>query len=190
MATRSYDSQSSAYMTPPELYQPLLDFMGIDKFTSDLACSNMNIPAEKYYTPQGLFSPDDFFFKLSETTGLDGDYGSGVHFLNPPFRETQAFLKVVFDETNKNPDCRVWCILPADRFETKYYNKYITHNPNCFFAFLPKAGFILPQAPLEKPIPSVKVMYCYFGQDAEKTAESFHELYGETWGVIYNKLNN
>lgn len=188
MAIRNYDSQSSAYMTPPDLYQPLLDFMGIDKFTADLASSNMNVPAEKYYTPDGLFSSDDFFFKLSENTGLDGDYGDGIHFLNPPFRETKAFLKKVVDETNKNSECRVWSILPADRFETNYYKDFIVKNPNCFWVFLPKAGFLVPSAPLEKPVPSVKVMYCYFGQDAEKIAESFNELYGDKWAVVYNKF--
>lgn len=189
MATRDYTSTSQDYMTPPELYQPLLDFMGLDKFTSDLACSNMNIPAEKYYTPDGLFSSEDFFFKISGQTGLDGNFGAGVHFLNPPFRETNAFLKVVTDEVSKNPDSRIWCILPSDRFETKYYNKFIVKNPNCFWVFLPKAGFLVPQQPLEKPKPSVKVMYCYFGKDAATTAKSFAELYGDKWGVVYNQFS-
>ena len=64
MAIRNYNSTTQDYMTPPDLYQPLLDFMGIDKFDTDIACSNMNIPAKKYRTPEGEFSSDDFFFKI------------------------------------------------------------------------------------------------------------------------------
>ena len=189
MATRNYKSTTQDYMTPPDLYQPLLDFMGIDKFDTDIACSNMNIPAKKYRTPEGEFSSDDFFFKISDKTGLSGDFGAGIHFMNPPFKLARDFIKVACSECLKEPASRFWCILPADRFETIYYREYIVNNPNCFYVFLPKAGFLVPNSPLDKPVPSVKVMYCYFGQDAEKTAESFKEIYGETWGVIYNKLN-
>lgn len=189
MATRDYSANTQDYMTPIAMYQPLLDFMGLTEFDTDIASSNMNVPAKKYRTPNGEFGKGDFFFKLSDLTGLDGQFGAGVHFCNPPFRITKDFLKVMVEASLKEPSSRFWCILPADRFETKYYKKYILDNPNCFYAFLPKAGFLIPDSPLAKPIPSVKVMYCYFGQDAEVTAKSFKEIYGEHWGVVYNSLN-
>jgi hypothetical protein len=190
MAKKDYTSASSNYMTPIDLYQPILDFMGIDKFDTDIACSNMNIPAKKYRTPDGEFLENDFFFKVSDKTGLDGDFGAGVHFMNPPFDLARHFLKVINEELKKEPSSRFWCILPSDRFETKYYREYIVNNPNCFIMFLPKAGFLIPGTPLDKPKPSVKVMYCYFGTDAETTARSFQEVYGQMGAVVYNKLNN
>lgn len=189
MTQRKYDSSSQVYMTPPELYTPLLDFMGIDEFDTDIACSNMNIPAKKYRTPEGEFSKNDFFFKLSNKDGLAGDFGPGIHFCNPPFRECKKFLKVICDEVKKEPNARFWCIVPADRFETEYYKEYILRNKNCFWVALPKAGFLVPERPLDKPIPSVKVAYIYFGQDAYATAKAFQELYGDTRAVVYNALS-
>ena len=184
---KKYLSNTQEYMTPQPLYQLILDFMCIDEFTSDIACSNMNIPAKYYYTKDGKFSKSDFFFKLSDDTGLNGNFGEGVHFCNPPFRETRHFLKTIASEIKKEPKSKFWCILPVDRFETKYYWDYILKNPNCFFVPLQKQGFLVPSNPLDKPVPSVKVMYAYFGTDAQETAESFHEIYGE-YPVVYNKL--
>ena len=191
MATRTYTAQSQDYMSPKELYLPLLDFMGLDKFKTDIACSNMNIPAELYRTPEGEFSAEAFnsMFKLSNRTGLDGGFGEGVHFCNPPFREARHFIKVAVGELAKEPNSRFWFILPSDRMETKYYRDYILKNPNCFIVFLPKAGFLVPNKPLDKPIASVKVMYVYFGKDAKETAQAFNEIYGEHWAVVYNELN-
>lgn len=185
---KRYLSISQDYMTPPELYTPPLDFMGIEEFDTDIACSNMNIPAKKYRTPEGEFSKDDFVFKLSDKDGLAGDFGAGVHFCNPPFRYCKDFLKVISKEVTKEPNARFWCILPSDRFETKYFQEYILNNKNCFWVALPKAGFLIPGSPLDKPVPSVKVLYAYFGQDAHVTAKAFQELYGDTRTVVYNSL--
>lgn len=191
MAKFDYGSSSQSYMTPPSLYTPLLDFMGLDKFKTDIACDNTNIPADFYRTPEGEFSADAFdpMFKISDRTGLSGHFPTGVHFCNPPFREARHFIKVAVDELKINPESRFWFILPSDRMETKYYKEYILDNPDCFMVFLPKAGFIVPGSPLEKPVASVKVMYVYFGKDAKETAQSFKEIYGEHWAVVYNGLN-
>lgn len=188
MTQRKYDSSSQVYYTPLDLFQPLLDFMGIDEFDTDIAADNMNIPAKKYRTLNGEFSKEDFFFKLSDRDGLAGDFGPGIHFCNPPFRYCREFLKVICEDVKKEPNARFWCILPSDRFATKYFHEYILGNKNCFWVALPKAGFLIPERPLDKPVPSVYVMYCYFGQDALETAKSFQELYGESRAVVYNAL--
>lgn len=191
MANFDYSAKSQDYFTPKELYQPLLDFMGLEKFKTDIACSNNNIPAEYYCTIDGRYESGAFdpMFRLSNDDGLKGKFGSGVHFCNPPFREARHFIKVAIDEIEKEPNSRFWFILPSDRMETKYYKEYIIKNPNCFMVFLPKAGFLVPNRPLDNPVASVKVMYVYFGTDAKETAQAFNELYGDYWAVIYNGLN-
>ena len=185
---KDYSSESQRYMTPVEMYQPILDFMGIDEFDSDVACENMNIPAKKYFTEDGLYAKNDFFFKLASVDGLTGEWGNGVHFCNPPWKLSRHFVKKIYQEVTANKNSRVWAILPMDRFETAFYQKFIAKNKNCFCVLLPKAGFLIPEAPLDTPKPSGKAMYVYFGQDAKETAASWNEVM-DVGVVFYNAFS-
>lgn len=183
---KDYTSRSQRYMTPKDMYQPILDFMGMDEFDSDVACENMNIPAKKYFTEDGVYNKNDFFFKIADVDGLSGEWGDGVHFCNPPWDKCRHFVKKIYDEVTANKNARVWAILPMDRFETAFYRKYIAKNKNCFCVMLPKAGFLTVEEPTATPVPSVKAMYVYFGQDAKETAASWNEVMDI--GVVYYNL--
>lgn len=190
MATRNYISNSQRYMTPQNLYQPILNFMGISEFDVDVACENKNIPAKYYLTKEGAYSKDDFFFKLSTGDGLSSrwaDYGK-VMFMNCPWDMCKLFVPKAKKEVEDNPDICVWAVLPSSRPETKYIRENIIMNPNCFITYLPLQGFLIPEKPLEAPVPSVKAMLVYFGKDAEETSKSWLELNTLSKAVVYNSL--
>ena len=190
MATRNYVSSSQRYMTPPSLYQPILDFMGIDEFDLDVACENKNIPAKMYYTKEGLYTKDNFFFQVSPHDGLSGSWSDYVKiiFMNCPWDLSRKFIHKAVQEVNANPDMCVWAILPSSRPECIYMRENILMNPNCFITYLPLQGFLVPEKPLEAPVPSVKAMVVYFGQDAWETAKSWQEMNSLSKDVVYNAM--
>ena len=162
MAKKDYSSSGNDYKTPPELYEKLLYFAGIVEFDLDVCCSEHNIPAKKY---------NDVFY----TDGLNTDW-IGDCFLNPPFNETAKWVKKAVESVDKyKTRTNVFAILPADRFETKYYQKYIINNPDCVFAFLPgKRGFIIPGHENEPVIPSQKIIIVIFTKVSEIFVEAWN----------------
>jgi len=45
-----YKAGRDDYMTPPDIYEPLLKLFGRDKFDIDVCCTKENIPANIHYT--------------------------------------------------------------------------------------------------------------------------------------------
>ena len=50
MATKDYKSLTDDYMTPKEIYQPILNFIEKEKFDLDVCTTKFNIPADYHCT--------------------------------------------------------------------------------------------------------------------------------------------
>lgn len=162
MAKKDYDSIRDDYKTPPEIYERLLKYAQIEKFDLDVCCSEHNIPAKAY---------NDVFF----VDGLQTEW-IGKCFLNPPFKETIKWVRKAVEMVKKYKfDTEVFCVLPGDRFETKFYQECILLNPDCLFAFLPfKQGFIIPGQEDEPIKPSQKIIIAIFTKRAAEWAYSWN----------------
>ena len=161
MAQKTYDSLRGDYKTPPQIYKPLLLLAEVQKFDLDVCCSDENIPAEKY----------NYIFYVD---GLKTDW-SGKCFMNPPFFCTEKWVKKAVKEVKRNITTEVYCVLPADRFETKFYQENIIRNSHCMFAFLPgKQGFIVPGREKEPLKPSQKIAIVVFSRHAKQLAHNWN----------------
>lgn len=161
MAQKAYNSIRDDYKTPPQIYKGLLLFADIKEFDLDVCCSDENIPAKKY---------NDVFY----IDGLNVEW-SGKCFMNPPFFYTEKWVKKAVKSVNTTTE--VYSVLPADRFETKFYQENIVRNENCLFAFLPgKQGFIIPGQENEKLKPSQKIAIVIFSKRSKELAYSWNYM--------------
>lgn len=153
MAQKDYTAERSDYRTPPEIYEPLLNIAGAKVFNIDVCCNLRNIPAKLHYidgVKNGLVEP-----------------WRGQCFLNPPFSYAEKWVRKAVESVNRYSDTEVFAVLPADRFETKYYQECILNNSDCCFAFLPKkVGFIVPGHESEPIKPSQKIIVAIFSRRA------------------------
>lgn len=149
MAKKDYDSIRDDYKTPPDIYEKILQYAGIEEFDLDVCCSEHNIPAKKH---------NDSFF----VDGLQTEW-RGKCFLNPPFNQAIKWVKKAVESVYNYSDTEVYAVLPADRFETKFYQENIVLNHHCIFGFLPgKQGFIIPGQENEPIKPSQKIAIVIF----------------------------
>ena len=131
MTKYNFTSKSNDYHTPPEIYKPILDFIGQDKFCLDVCCSAKNIPA-KIHIVAGY------------DNGLKIDWNHRVCWMNPPYNQCDKWVAKAYHETQKGWG-EVWGIIP-NRTETKYFHKYILGNPDSFRILLKKEwSFIHPE---------------------------------------------
>lgn len=148
MAQKDYRAERQDYKTPASIYKPLLQLLDIETFHIDVCCSECNIPSYFHYID-------------GKTNGLTANW-HGYCFMNPPFKYTKLWIKKAVEESSNN-GAVVVSVIPADRLETQYYQKYVLGNPNCLFAFLPdKQGFIIPGQESEEIKPSQKIMIAIF----------------------------
>lgn len=153
MAQKNYTAERSDYMTPANIYNTLLQIAGVEFFNTDVCCSRKNIPA-LHHCIEG------------ERDGLQFVW-HGPCFLNPPFKTAEKWVRRAVELVKDNDKLAVYAVLPADRFETKYYQECILKNPHCVFCFLPyKVGFIIPGQEDQPPKPSQKIMIAIFAQKA------------------------
>lgn len=144
-----YNSIRDDYMTPEDIYKPMLEIFGKQRFDIDVCCTVPNIPANINYT--------------KNENGLLQNW-SGLCFCNPPWKPTAKWLKKGVIEVQKTlnaikPACEVVYVIPSNRLETLYMQEHIINNPNCVWMVLPgKRGFIIPGHENEQLIPSVGVM--------------------------------
>lgn len=104
----NFTTLSNDYMTPPEVYQPILKKLGRDKFDVDVCCTKKNIPAVVH-------------FVNGEIDGLKAEWGK-VNWLNPPFLTCDKWIKKAHEEQKKGNT--TYSILPV-RTETAYWRDYI-----------------------------------------------------------------
>lgn len=148
-----YNSGRDDYMTPPDIYKPLLELFKRDKFDIDVCCTKENIPANIHYTKQ--------------QNGLLQKW-SGLCFCNPPWNKTPYWIKKGFQESD-HPDTHICFIIPSNRFETSYMQDYIINNPNALWLILPqKRGFIIPGQEDIPPVPSVGVAVAIMSRNAKE----------------------
>jgi hypothetical protein len=148
-----YKSGRDDYMTPPDIYGPLLKLFNREKFDIDVCCTKENIPANIHYT--------------KNENGLLQKW-SGLCFCNPPWNKTPKWINKGFHES-VNPDTHICFVIPSNRFETGYMQDHIMNNPNALWLILPqKRGFIIPGQEDQKPIPSVGVAIAIMSPDAKK----------------------
>lgn len=104
----NYTTLNNNYLTPPEVYQPILKKLGLDKFDVDVCCSTKNIPAITH-------------FINGEVDGLTADWGE-INWMNPPFSTCEKWIKKAAEEQKKGKT--TYSILPV-RTETAYWRDYI-----------------------------------------------------------------
>lgn len=155
-----YKSGRDDYMTPLDIYKPLLSLFKTDKFDIDVCCTKENIPANIHYT--------------KNENGLLQKW-SGLCFCNPPWNRTPHWLKKGFHESS-NPDTHICFVIPSNRFETNYMQDYIINNPNALWLILPKKrGFIIPGQEDKEPIPSVGVAIAIMSHAAKKLQKEIND---------------
>ena len=89
------------YGTPPELLDSLKKYLGIDQFDYDLAASNENHVAPKWYTES-----DD---ALKQSWHEDIHEGWG--FCNPPYANITPWVKKAYEESREGAS--IVMLLPA-----------------------------------------------------------------------------
>jgi hypothetical protein len=139
MAKYNFNQLRSDYMTPPEIYNSVLNLIGVSEFDIDVCTTEFNIPAVVHFTDNGVYFMGDFFLKekckIDESDGLSNIW-YGYCWLNPPFEEVNKWVeKAVFEV--KEHFAEVWGIIPC-RTETKFFQNYIIKNPNAFHVPLRK----------------------------------------------------
>jgi hypothetical protein len=168
-----YDSGSTEYQTPPEIYNPILEIMGKDKFTFDVCTSLDNIPAEVGFIKEmnGLLQP---WIKLC--------------WMNPPFNQCPKWVKKAIEETKK-PSCEVWGIIPA-RTKEKYFQELLKAvKERGFMVFIEgRVKFILDgyQDPKGYRHPCVLFYLCSHPGQATKLKNKWLQsspIKGEVFGV-------
>ena len=172
-----YKSLRDDYKTPPEIYNPILEIFNRSFFDIDVACTEHNIPADKYFT--------------KAENGLSQTW-AGVCFCNPPWKQTIKFIKKAINE--KAFTCFV---VASDRFYVDYMQDCVINNPRAVFVILPKKqGFIIPGEENKPPVPSVGtsvIIICPTAEEAEKVKNkiNFQNLFNSSsfrGGGMYENL--
>lgn len=169
-----YSSKEQGWMTPPDLIEALLEFEGRERFDLDACCSQFNIPARAWNTPEGKYMDypiplgltKNFWdrAKVSNECGLKAKW-EGLTFMNPPYGTMiEKFIKKAAEEVDAGR-ASVWMLLPV-RSDTRYFHQYIFQKPG-FCVFLKgRLKFIPPpslafEACLQYVVMSIIRVMCY-----------------------------
>lgn len=166
-----YKAIRDDYMTPPEIYNPLLNFFLSIEFDMDLCCTKHNIPAKVHYT--------------KDIDGLKQSW-QGLCFCNPPWKYTRLWLKKGAELVKSGADFVGCYVIPSDRLYVNYMQDYIINNPQAAFGILPgKQGYIIPGQEELPPVPSVGTMVCILAENAPEIAAAFNrfQIYNTTFFV-------
>ncbi len=196
MTKYNFTSGGNNYQTPPEIYKPILEFIGQDKFDIDVCCSEPNITAQFYLTQQGLAHLDEdgngflsspVLQSINPINGLTASWDIVIKhdtacWMNPPYNQCDKWVKKAYRETQK-VNCEVWSIIP-NRTETKYFHDYILNNPDSFRILLrkewsfidPKTGDYCRDKQGNKAVYKNPLCIVYFGKRAK---EYTYRLRGE-----------
>jgi len=117
----NYDSNNNTYLTPPEVYNPILEKEGLTEFDTDVCCSKKNIPAKQH-------------FINGKADGLKKRWKK-KNWMNPPFTTCEDWIRKAYSEQQKGKT--TYSILPV-RTETLYWKECILENPNAEIKFLTK----------------------------------------------------
>ncbi|MEI8128005.1 MAG: DNA N-6-adenine-methyltransferase [bacterium] len=125
-AIYNYDRIRNDYMTPPEVYKPILEKIGKRKFDLDVCCSKKNIPAKKHFID-------------GEMDGLNEAWCK-INWMNPPFTTCEHWVRKAVEEQLKGNT--TFSILPV-RTESLFWRECIflngkPINPNVDITFLIK----------------------------------------------------
>lgn len=121
MARPDYTSSRNDFLTPPEVYGPILKKLKIQEFDLDVCCSIKNIPAKKHFI-NGKFD------------GLKEPWEK-INWMNPPFSTCRVWVKKAFEEQKRGNT--TYAILPA-RVETEFWRKYVIENKSAYPKYLLK----------------------------------------------------
>lgn len=121
MSKYNFQSIRDDYLTPPAIYQQVLQENDLPYFECDTCCSKYNIPALIYYKRDGQYALNK---KIGEENGLTGDWFA-FNWCNPPFGQCEEFVKKAAEQQQKGKT--TFMLIPA-RPETEYWQKYILQN--------------------------------------------------------------
>jgi len=151
-----YKAIRDDYMTPPNIYQPLLDLFKRTEFDIDVCCTKHNIPALKHFT--------------KEDDGLK-QHWQGLCFCNPPWKYTRLWINKGAELVKSGVDFTGCYVVPSDRLEVVYMQQNVINNKFAAFAILPnKQGYIIPGAEELPPVPSVGTMILILSKRAAEIA--------------------
>ena len=142
----TYKSKYQDWRTPIELIKAVLEWETLDRFNMDVACSDMLIPALRYGMADRIC--DVKGYTNTNFNGLTAEWQNdctknAINWMNPPFDQAKDFIKKAHAEIQN--DVTTWAILPADRTNTIYYQKYVMPNELMFY-FQGKFKFWHPEA--------------------------------------------
>jgi len=126
----NFEQTRNDYMTPEEVYKPLLVEAGREYFDMDVCCTTNNIPAFYYATESGITTFDkelDARLTFASLDGLNCNWGL-VNWMNCPFDKSRIWIMKAYEQQQEGKT--TYAILPV-RTETKYWHDYILNNPNC-----------------------------------------------------------
>lgn len=173
-----YKSLRDDYKTPQKIYSPILEIFNRSNFDIDVACTEHNIPADKYFT--------------KAENGLLQTW-QGLCFCNPPWNKTIKFIQKAINEKFAT----TCFVVASDRFYVDYMQDNVINNPCAVFVILPKKqGFIIPGKEDKTPVPSVGtsiIIICPTAEEAEKVKNiiNFRNLFESSafrGGGIYENL--
>lgn len=105
---RGADDDIDDRATPPEVFEPLNLIHG---FTLDVAASAINKKCSQYFT--------------KEVCGLKQPWAGATVWCNPPFSNIPGFIEKAMLEVLFRDCPKVVMLLPANRMEQKWWQKYV-----------------------------------------------------------------
>jgi site-specific DNA-methyltransferase (adenine-specific) len=118
----NYSRLRNDYMTPPNIYKPILLNINRTEFDLDVCCSIKNIPAKKHFIE-------------GKNDGLSENWEK-VNWMNPPFSTCEKWIKKAVEEQLKGNT--TYAIIPA-RIETEYFKKFVLKNKHAKFKVITKS---------------------------------------------------
>lgn len=121
MPKYNYTTLRNDYMTPPEVYMPILKKLNREQFDLDVCCSKKNIPATKHYIE-------------GEIDGLKEAWCE-VNWMNPPFSTCEKWVRKAAAEQKNGKT--TFSILPV-RTESLFWHECILNKRDVSINFLIK----------------------------------------------------
>lgn len=154
-----YSSERQDWQTPPEVYEPILRFIGLERFSVDPFCSDRNIPA---FYHLGLFG-DGFEMGWNEWDS------PAVCWVNPPYgRDLKRAMAKCAEEARKG--CKIWALVPA-RTETSYQHDYGLAHADFVVFLRGRIKFINAATGTSEGTAPFPTMLLYWGNDAAELAK-------------------
>lgn len=165
-----YSSERQDWQTPPEVYEPILRFIGCERFDLDPFCSDFNIPAY-YHACILVGSGDSIEFDGFNESWIVRPYNAQqpTVWVNPPYgRDLKRAMAKCAEEARKG--CKIWALVPA-RTETTYQHDYGLAHADFVVFLRGRIKFINAASGESEGTAPFPTMLLYWGEDAAELAK-------------------